>query len=140
MRLPRLPLQRMFLIPILRVIMSRLPTRRTMLLNMLRMPLHILPIHILQRIQRQFNIRNQGITPRAGEIFSYNDPHQLEFLAVRRHGVRWHYPAPFTEVVSDGEFIVVVFGFWIEAECYEGEAGAAALAHDDEAELFEVGG
>ena len=56
MRLPRLPLQRMFLILILRVIMHRSPTRSTIILDPLRMLFHSFRVHIFQGVQGLLNV------------------------------------------------------------------------------------
>ena len=47
---------------------------------------------------------------------------------MRRHGVSWHYPAAFAELVGNGELVEVVLVFRIEAESDERKTIATTLA------------
>ena len=140
MRLTRLALQRMLLILVMRVSACLLGTVRIMLLHMLDMLLHSLLIHALQHLQAQLHIFDKRITSRTGEILTHNHTHQFQFLAVRRHGIGGHNPSSFTEVVGYGKLVIMVLVLRVEAEGDKGEACTSFLAHNKEAELFEVGG
>ena len=139
MRLPRLPLQRMLLILVMRVSTSLLPIVRVMLVDMLDMLLHSLLIHILQHLQTHFHIFDQRIASRAGEILTYDHTHQFQFLAVWRHGVGRYDPSSFTKMMGYGKLVIVVLIFGVKSEGDERETSTSFLAHDKEAELFEVG-
>ncbi len=41
--------------------------------------------------------------------------------------------------MRNGVFIIVMVVFWVEAECYERQALASLLAHDQKSKLFKVG-
>ena len=104
------------------------------------MLLHLLLVHTVQSLHRQFNILDQRIASASREIFAHDHAHELQLLAVRRHRVRGHDPAPLAELMRDGELVVVMTLGRIQSERDEREALATGLAHEDEAELFETGG
>lgn len=100
--------------------------------DILLAPLDLLLIHIIQDTHTEFNIIKELITSTLAEILSDNHAQHLEIFGVGRHGVGWNDPAPTAQLVGECEFIVVVSFLGVEAECDEGETGAALLGHDDE--------
>ena len=120
MSLTMLALKRMLLVLVVRVIVLRFPARGAMMLDVGGMLLYGLRIHLFQCIQRQLNIIDQGVASRTGEVFSDNDSHELELLAVGSHGVGGHDPAALTQVMGNGELVIMVLGLGVESECHEG--------------------
>ena len=100
--------------------MFRFPTRSAMMLDVVGMLLYGLRIHLFQCIQRQLNIIDQRVASWTGEIFSDDDSHELELLAVGSHGVGGHDPAALTQVMGNGELVIMVLGLRVESECHEG--------------------
>ena len=133
MSLPRLPLQAMLLLPILRVIMLRFPRVRLVITNILLIILDRLPIHLIQQLQTQFNITKQLVTPALAEILSHNHSQHLQVLGVRRHGIRRNNPRALAKDVSECEFIEVFICLGVQAESHQRETLAVAFGHDDEA-------
>ena len=107
-------------------------------LDMLRVSFHSLCVHLVQRVQRKLDIRNKCITPRTRKILSHHNPHQLEFVAMRRHSVGGNHPASFTKMVGNGEFVIVMLVFRVQAECNKWQSGTTLLAHQQEPELLKV--
>ena len=91
---PSLALERVLLALIVLVGALRFPGRCMVLANMLGMVGHSALVHFLQRLHCQLDIGNKGVTSGSREVFTDNDPHEFELLAVRSHGVRRHHPAP----------------------------------------------
>ena len=139
MSLTMLTLKRVLLILVVRVIMLRFPARSAMMLDVVGMMLYGLRIHPFQRIQRQLDVIDQGVASSTGEVFSDNDSHELELLAVGSHGVGGHDPAALTQVMGNGELVIMVLGLGVKSECHEGQTFPSSLAHDKKAEVFEVG-
>jgi hypothetical protein len=160
MRLPVLTLQGVFLLLVMRMIMRRLADvggmstdvsiitlvkhvfllreshgrhSRLILLNHLR-------IQLIQRMLRQFNVRHQAITTTLAEILPHHHPHQLQSVAMRRHGVSGHDPPSLTQLMCQRKLIVHVLLIGIESECHEWQATATALGHDDEAQCTKASG
>jgi hypothetical protein len=79
---------------------------------------------------------DQSIAARAGKVFTDDDTHELHLLGVRSHGVRWHDPAAFTKVVSNGELVVQVALLGIKTDCNKWETLTTSLGEEDEAKLF----
>lgn len=104
-----------------------------MLLNLLR-------VQLIQRSKRLLEIRKQGITPTLGKVLAHNHPKHLHLLGMRRHRVRRHNPPALPQLVRNGEFIVLLAEILVDAARNKRQALAAALAHDDKAHAFEVGG
>lgn len=113
--------------------MRRLPTARPMLFNIVLKRLDLIPIHIIQYAHHQFNIRYQLIASSSREIFAHHDAKHFQVFSVRCHGVGRDDPGATAQLVRDGEFVVVFFQFWVEAEGNERETSARFLGHDDEA-------
>ena len=137
MRLPMLPLQTVLLIREMLVHVLPPMVLRPMTLHMLLMRLQLLFVHLRQLMQRQLQIRNQRIAPRPRKVLPHNHPHQLHRLAVRRHRVRRHHPAPFPELMRNSELVELVSVVEIEAESDKGETLAAGLGHEDEAHFLD---
>jgi hypothetical protein len=137
MCLARLALQAMLLLPILRMVMLRLPRVRLVITNILLIILDRLPIHLIQHLQTQFNIRQELITPTLAEILSHYYSQHFEVFSMRSHGICRNNPRALAQNVSKCEFIVVLVCLGVQAERHEGETLAVALGHDDEAELLE---
>ena len=137
MSLPRLSLQAMLLLPILRMIMLTLPRMRLMIPDILQIILNRLLIHLIQQLQTKFNIRQALITPGLREILSNHHSQHLQILCVRRHSICRYHPATLTQDMSESEFIVVFFSLGIQAEGYERETISVPFRHDNEAELLE---
>jgi hypothetical protein len=136
-RLTSLALQAMLLLPILRMIMLRLPRVRLVITNILLIILDRLPIHLVQHLQTQFNIRQELITPTLAEILSYYHSQHFEVFSMRCHGICRNNPRALAQNMSECEFIVVFVCLGVQAEGYEGKTLSVALGHDDEAELGE---
>ena len=111
-----------------------------MLLDMLAMPYHSAPIHFLQRIQCQFDVRDKRVASCSRKVFTNNNSHELELLAVRCHGVCRHHPASLSQMMSNGKFIVVVIVLGVQPKCYKGQTLTSPLAHDQEPEVLKGGG
>jgi hypothetical protein len=87
MSLARLSLQAMLLLPVLRMVMLRLPRVRLVITNILLIILDRLPIHLIQQLQTQFNIRQELVTSALAEILSHYHSQHLQVLGMRRHGI-----------------------------------------------------
>ena len=118
----------------------RLLRSTMMFLRMLHMLVHSLLIHRIQRLQRQLDINKQSIAPGPREILPHHHAHQLQLLAMRRHGVGGDDPAALAKVVRDGEFVEVEAFAGVEAEGDERQALAAGFGEEEEAEFLEGGG
>lgn len=137
MSLPRLPLQTMLFLLILRMIMRTLPTMNNMFLQLDLMFLNLELIHRIQNLHTQLNIAEQGVASGLGEIFTDYDAQHFEVGGVRRHGIGGDDPAARAELVGECEFVIVFVEFWVETESHERKTLSILLGHDDEAELFE---
>lgn len=104
------------------------------------MLLHFIFIHLIQGIHSQFDILDQRIASTPRKVFPNDNTHELQFLAVGRHRIRWYHPAPLPELMCNGELIIVMTLGRIQSKCYEWESLPARLTHEDETELFETGG
>ena len=82
-----------------------------MVFDVLGMLLYGLRIHLFQCFQRQLNVIDQSVASRTGEIFSNDDSHEFELFTVGSHGVGGHDPAAFTQVMGNGELVIMVLGF-----------------------------
>lgn len=102
------------------------------------MLLHVLFVHLVQSVHRQFDILDQRVASASRKVFPHDNPHELQFFAVGRHRVRRHNPAPLPELMCHGELVVVVALGRIESKSYEWKSLPASLAHEDETELFET--
>lgn len=96
-------------------------------------------IHSVQRFARQLEVLDKRITPAPGEIFPHDHPHQLQFLAMWRHCIRRHHPAPLPQLMRNRKFIVLMPLLRIESKGHQRQSFAVSLGHDDEAELFQAG-
>ena len=92
MRLPRLPLQAMLLLPIRAMIMIALARMTLMLQNILLAPLDLLLIHIIQDTHAKLDVSQQLIASALAEILSDDDSQHLEVFGIGRHGVGGHDP------------------------------------------------
>lgn len=110
-----------------------------MLVDMLGMMCHSALIHSLKRLHRQLDVCNERVTSCPREVFTHNDSHELKLLAMRSHGVCRHHPAPFSQMMSNGEFIEVVLVLWVQPECHKRQTFTSLLAHDQKSELLEGG-
>ena len=115
-----LTLKRVLLILVTRVIVLRFPTCSAMMLDVVGMLLYGLCIHPFQCFQGQLDVIDQGVASRTGEVFSDDNSHEFELLTVRSHGVSGHDPAAFTQVMGNGELVIMVLGRGVESECHEG--------------------
>ena len=120
MSLTMLTLKRVLLILVMRVIVLRFPARGAMMLDVGGMLLYGLCIHLFQCIQGQLDIVDQGVASRTGKVFSDDDSHEFELLTVGSHGVGGHDPAALTQVMGNGELVIMVLGLRVESECHEG--------------------
>lgn len=114
-----------------------------MSLDILLLSLDRLAIHLFQQTEAKLNIANEHVASAAGKVLSDDNSQHLHFVGVGRHGVCRDNPAARSEVVRQGEFVVVsifttTFVRSGEAERYEGKTISRALGHDDEALLLEV--
>ena len=137
MRLPRLTLQAMLLLAIMRVIMSALARVRSMRMDVLLVLLDALRIHIIEDLHAELDIAQQLVASRLAEILTHDDAQHLEILGVRGHGVGGDDPGTAAELMGKRELVVVLLLLRVEAEGDEGETFAVLLGHDDEAELLE---
>ena len=120
MSLTMLTLKRVLLILVMRVIVLRFSACGAMMLDVISMLLYGLRIHLFQCIQRQLDVIDQGVASGTGEVFSDDDSHELELLAVGSHGVGGHDPAALTQVMRNGELVIMVLGLGVKSECHEG--------------------
>ncbi len=120
MRLPMLTLKRVLLILVTRVVVLRFPARSAMMLGVVGMLRYGVRIHLFQCVQGQLDVIDQAVTSRTGEVFSNDDSHEFELLTVWSHGVGRHDPAALTQVMGNGELIIMVLGLGVESECYKG--------------------
>lgn len=134
-------LQRMRLVLVMRMTPRDRPTVTPKMphASNLGILIHKTLIHITQHLQRELNSIKQAITPIHPKVLPDNNPHHLQRAAIRRHRVSRHNPPALAQLVRQRELvevglIAVLVG---QAEGDEGQAVAAALAHDDEAELGE---
>ena len=139
MGLSCLTLERMLLPLVLLVGPLGFSGRGMMLLDMLAMLCHGAPIHFLQGIQCQFDVRDKRVASCPRKVFTNNNPHELKLLAVRGHGVCRHHPASLAQMMSNGKFIVVVIVLGVQPECYKGQTLTSPLAHDQETEVLKGG-
>ena len=137
MRLPRLPLQTMLLLTIMRVVMLALTGVRGMRMDILHVLLDGILVHVIEDLDAELDIREQLVAAGFAEVLADDDAQHLEVLGVRRHGVGGHDPGAAAELMGQCELVVVLVGFGVEAEGDEGEAFAVLLGHDDEAQLLE---
>ena len=120
MSLPMLTLKRVLLILVTGVVMLRSPARSAMMLGVVGMLRYGLRIHLFQCFQGQFDVIDQGVASRTGEVFSDDDSHEFQLLTVGSHGVGGHDPAALTQVMGNGELVIMVLGLGVESECHEG--------------------
>lgn len=68
-----------------------LGARHLTLLLVLHLPrlLMFLLGHLLELIHDELEVLDQAVTSGTGEVFSNDNTHELELLAVRCHGVSW---------------------------------------------------
>ena len=120
MSLPMLTLKRVLLILVTRVIVLRFPARSAMMLDVVGMLLYGFRIHLFQCFQGQFDVIDQCVASCTGEVFSDDDSHEFELFTVGGHGVGGYDPAALTQVMCNGEFVIMVLGLGVESECHEG--------------------
>ena len=120
MGLPMLTLKRVFLMLVMGVVVLRSPARSTMMLDVVGMLLYGLRIHLFQCFQGQLDVIDQGVASRTGEVFSDDDSHELELFTMRSHRVGGHDPAALTQVMGNGELVIMVLGLGVESECHKG--------------------
>ena len=136
MGLSCLTLQRMLLTLEVLVGPLRFSGRGMMLLDMLAMPYHSAPIHCIQRIQRQLDVRDKRVASCPRKVFTDNNSHELKILAVRSHSICRHHPASLPQMMSNGKFIVVVIVLGVQPKCYKRQTLTSPLAHDQETEIL----
>lgn len=120
--------------------MARFVRVDNMLLDMFLVLLHHGLVHLTKSLERKFDVIDEKVGSWESKVLANDYAHHLQCLAVRGHGVGGHNPAAFTEMVCNGELIIGVFTVRVETECDQRQAVAAALAHDDEAKVFELAG
>ena len=91
-----------------------------MVFDVLGMLLYGFRVHVFQCVQRQLDVINQSVTSCTGEVFSHDYSHEFELFTVGGHGVGGHDPAAFTQVMGNGELVIMVLGFGVESECHKG--------------------
>jgi hypothetical protein len=139
MRLPRLPLQRVLLLPVLGMPPARLAPTGMMLLDKLLLLADALAVHALQQRLALLDVGDEAVAPVARKVLAHHDAQHLEVLGVRRHRVGRHHPPAHAQLVRERELVVVALVFVAfreggQAEGDEREALAGLLGHDDEAE------
>lgn len=140
MGLAMLTLQGVLLLLVCRVIMLRLVRVDNVILDMFLILVHHGLVHLAKSLKSKFDVIDKKVGAWESEILPDNNSHQLQSLAVWCHGVSGHNPAAFTEVVRNGEFVEKVFLVRVETECDQRQTMAAALAHDDEAKIYQLAG
>jgi hypothetical protein len=106
MRLPRLPLQTMFLVAKRITLLplrkhgrdERRPSPHRIL--MLAMFLNLLLVQRIQRLQRKLEVGDERVAAGLGKVFAHDDAQHLHFLRVRGHGVGGDDPAAFAELMG----------------------------------------
>ena len=93
-------------------------------------------VHLLELVDGQLKVGDEGVAARAGEILADDDAHELHVFGMRGHGVGGDDPAALTELMGDGELVEGMFVFRVQTECDEGQTGATGLGHEDEAHLL----
>lgn len=115
-----LTLKRVLLMFVMRVVVLRFAACSAVILNAVGMLLYGLRIHLFQCIQGQFDVIDQGVASRTGEVFSDDDSHEFELLTMGSHGVGGHDPAPLAQVMGNRELVIMVLGLRVKSECHEG--------------------
>ncbi len=100
MRLPRLALQAMRFLPIMRMIMSTLSRVRSMLMDILLVLLNALLIHFIEDLHAKLDITQQLVTSALAEILTDHNSQHLEVFGVRSHGVCGHDPGALAQLAS----------------------------------------
>lgn len=90
-------------LPAMPISVSFLCLYRVLSVSSLFMLLQPLCIHGIQSLQSIFEVHDQGITARLGEVLAYHDAHHFQVLGVRGHGVCWDYPSTLAELVGTAE-------------------------------------
>lgn len=132
-----LPLQRV-IDPLLVVRVNPVPRRAAPLLDLMRIAiLDPLLVALRKRLQHNLEVFDQCVTTAAAEIFAHDHSHHLQFLAVRRHGVRRDDPPALAKLMRNAKLVVVEFFARIETEGNERETPAGTFGHDEEAKVGE---
>jgi hypothetical protein len=137
MRLPRLALQTMLLLPVMRVIMSALTRVSSMIVNVRLILLNALLIHLIKHLHAELDITKQLITSALREILSNHHSQHLEIFGVRSHCVCRHDPRATAKLMCESEFVVVFVKLGIKAKSNEWKAFTVLFGHYDKAELLE---
>lgn len=70
--------------------------------NVLLLLLKLLGIKLVERLQGELEIRQQGVTARLGEVLTHDNAHQFHLVRVGCHCVGRDDPATLTELVGTG--------------------------------------
>lgn len=82
----------------------------------------------------------QLITSALAKILPYNDSHQLKFVAVWSHRVRWNNPTTLSQLMRNSKLIVMMVLFGIEAKRDERQTFAASLRKYQKPEGLQICG
>lgn len=98
----------------------------------------ILPVFISLRksLDNKTNVSDERIATASTEVLADDDTHQLQLLAMRRHGVGGHHPSTLAELMSNSEFVVVELLLRVKAERYKWQPVTSGLGQNDEAKLL----
>jgi hypothetical protein len=80
-------------------------------LNLLLLFLQLLLIQAIQRLQREFEIRDKCVTAGFCKVFAHNDAQHLHLFRVGSHGVGGDDPAAFAELV--GTAMITSASVWL---------------------------
>ena len=64
-------------------------------------------------------VGDQSVTPAPRKVFSYNNSHQLQFLAVRGHCISWYHPSAFPQLMGYCKLVIHLVLIRIESASYE---------------------
>ena len=132
--LARLALQAVLLSVIVLVASSsRFSVSRRVLGDVILVALQLLLVHLIQDLHAQLDITQELVASALAEVLSDHHSQHLQVVGVGSHRVGWHNPASSSELVGEGEFIIMLSVLLIEAESDEWQACAVLLGHDDEA-------
>jgi len=76
-------------------------------------------VHTIQDAKAELDITQQLITSALGEVLANHHSQHLQVLGLGSHGIGRHNPRALTELMSNGEFVVVLPLFLIKAESHK---------------------
>jgi hypothetical protein len=87
-------------------LVNRAISRWDDLLGLRDVLLHSLLVHGIQDLDGKFDVADQSVTSALAEIFTHNNAHKLELLAVWGHRVCWYNPSTLAQLVGNLELVI----------------------------------